>query len=299
MFVVTASVGLGPGEGERRSNPHGDYSFRSASNDCVDPRGEVPIRQIDGRPEAVRLCNVFHASFFLAMNTDCPPAAAKPGPLSPRTSGLAVASLLLGISGMLIVPAVFGFVCAIIALIQIRPSQGVLRGTAIATTGLVLSVVFLVVGMIAIPAALLLPALAKAKARVPVIISLNNVKQLNLGVMLYADDSKDRFPTATQWCDLVKPYVGGTQVFLRSGDQKTGVRSSYAYNDRLVGSKLRRVNKDTVMVFELEHPGWNVAGGPELLRKPGRFGDTVIVGFADGRAESIPPNRLKSLRWDP
>jgi prepilin-type N-terminal cleavage/methylation domain-containing protein/prepilin-type processing-associated H-X9-DG protein len=53
-----------------------------------------------------------------------------------------------------------------------------------------------VIAIIAILAALLLPALAKAKAKASQARCLSNVKQLNLGLLMYIQDSEDNFPGA-------------------------------------------------------------------------------------------------------
>lgn len=65
-----------------------------------------------------------------------------PARTQPRTSTLAIWSLILGILGcVLVVPALGGLICAIVALVKIRRSRMMLRGNGFAIAGLVLSCV--------------------------------------------------------------------------------------------------------------------------------------------------------------
>ncbi|MCO5053063.1 MAG: prepilin-type N-terminal cleavage/methylation domain-containing protein [Verrucomicrobiae bacterium] len=61
-----------------------------------------------------------------------------------------------------------------------------------------------VIAIIAILAALLLPALSAAKDRAARIYCLNNLRQINLAMRLYADDNADTFPIHDDW-----PTYGG------------------------------------------------------------------------------------------
>jgi prepilin-type N-terminal cleavage/methylation domain-containing protein len=81
-----------------------------------------------------------------------------------------------------------------------------------------------VIAIIAILAALLLPALARAKSAALQTKCLSNLKQLNIGMKMYVDDSQDRTPrhdsvvttgaegqTEAIWWwykELVRPYMG-------------------------------------------------------------------------------------------
>ncbi len=76
-----------------------------------------------------------------------------------------------------------------------------------------------VIAVIAILAALLLPALGTAKAKAKRTICQNNLRQINLGVRMYCDDSNDKTPavqytggmTNIPWIaykELMKNYVG-------------------------------------------------------------------------------------------
>ena len=128
---------------------------------------------------------------------------------------------------------------------------------------------------------------------------MNNVKQLNLGLIMYADDNKDLFPAGTNWCDTLGPYIKSAQIF-HCPQGKPGQRCHYAFNARLAGHELKDVQApaQTVLIFETDG-GWNLAGGRELLPANPRHARAYAVGFADGHAEMVVPARLEKLRWEP
>jgi prepilin-type N-terminal cleavage/methylation domain-containing protein len=70
-----------------------------------------------------------------------------------------------------------------------------------------------VIAIIAILAALLLPALGAARAKAKRTACLNNLKQINLGVHLYAGENNDTLPNAgtatfVTYREIVKSYLG-------------------------------------------------------------------------------------------
>ena len=229
-----------------------------------------------------------------------PLPGAAPRPTGPtQTCGMARASLICGALGFTCVTAVLGLVLGFRALDRIRKSNGQLTGAGMATTGIVLSLIFMLLGLLAVPTALLLPALAKAKQRAQSINCINKVKQLELAVLMYSNDNKDVWPSATTWCDDILQYVGSPQVFkCPTGDARQ--RGHYALNAKLAGLPGKGITNPakTVMIFESDQ-GWNASGGPELMLQAPRHRKAVVIGFADGDVELVTEARLSQLNWEP
>jgi hypothetical protein len=149
--------------------------------------------------------------------------------------------------------------------------------------------------MLPIWAAMLLPALAKAKQRAQTIACQNNAKQIGLAFRMYAVDNKEQLPASAKWCDAIQPTIGSPKVF--QCPAKPGSTCGYAFNRNLDGLKIDEVDPQTVLFFESD-AGWNGVGGAESVVVPPRHGG-VVVGFADGSVQRVTASQIGTLRWDP
>jgi prepilin-type processing-associated H-X9-DG protein len=226
------------------------------------------------------------------------PGAPPPLPAAPaeaKTSGMAIASLVLGILGFCGITALAGLILGIVSLLKINRSGGRLSGQGLAIAGICVSA-FMLLFSIPFMAAMTLPALARAKQKAQTINCVNNMKQLALAVKVYALDHNDQPPPAATWCDAIQSQVGSPKVF--QCPSEPGRRCAYAFNVNLDGKKENEIDPQTVLLFE-GGADWNGNGGAAALRPHKHSNRTVNVAFVDGSVRGIPRSQVGTLRWEP
>ncbi len=145
--------------------------------------------------------------------------------VEPRTSGKAIASLVLGISSLLclIVTGLPAIILGAMGLSDISGSRGSITGKGMATTGIVLGgITSTMLPVIAVLIALLLPAVQAAREAARRSTCINNLKQVALAMHSYHDQHGVLPPVSTfdpegrpllSWRVVILPYLGHEKLY--------------------------------------------------------------------------------------
>lgn len=251
-------------------------------------------------PDDAQICSSCSANLNAAAP---PPPAAPQGPATAqmpfpaKTSGMAIAALVLGILSPLTfyITALPAIILGIIALVNIGRSAGQLKGKGLAIAGIVVPAAWLFI-MIPMMMAILMPALARTRQLAFRMTCSTNMSGLGKAMLIYANDYDDEWPTSSNWCDLLIKYAEVTpQQFVCKGASQGPC--NYAMNENMerLGTS---APDDMVLLFETS-PGWNQVGGPGILTTENHSGEGCNVLFVDSHVEFVKTERLDDLVWAP
>jgi hypothetical protein len=155
-----------------------------------------------------------------------PPIYVDPVRSGARTSGKAIASLVLGCASFFfwILTSIPGIILGILALRDIKRSQGMVTGEGLAIGGIVTGGIgsFMGIGCAGIMIALLLPAVQAAREAARNAQSMNNLRQISMGLAAY-ESAKARYPVVgtsargeganLSWRVHILPYLGEDALY--------------------------------------------------------------------------------------
>lgn len=221
------------------------------------------------------------------------------GSAPPSSSGKATAALLLGMSSLLFscLTALPGLILGFIAISDISKSQGRLTGHGKAVTGIVLSLVFPILGAVLAIGGLLafgmLGAVGAAREAARRVASQNNFKHVGIAMHLY-NDTHGNFPAAASTAELQKslswrvellPYVEESSLYrsfdtTQDWDSATNV-SAAAYMPRVYSDLQRPEINDRATLYTI----YNSDSSSSI--KLGLEGSVKLKDIADGTSNTI------------
>lgn len=198
------------------------------------------------------------------MQTPLPPGQGSP----PRTAGIAIASLVLGIlalSCFSILAGIPALVLGIVAINRIGKAGGALAGHGLAIAGIVLGGISF--ALLPIMAGFLLPAVSGARAAAQQAACLSNVKQCTVACIMYTQEHDATLPKS--WGEVAR------------------------YVNKRPGQSILRCRKErgAAISYAIVNPGKRLAdlGPPEetiIVREThANHRGKRAVGYADGHVE--------------
>ena len=133
------------------------------------------------------------------------------------------------------------------------------------------------------------------RERAVLVVCNSNLKSLGLSFVLYADEFDGSLPSVESWCDALGKYMTPGLLICPGSNAKEN-QSSYAMNEYLDGKKLAELPPNLVLLFESK-PGWNKAGGPEILTTENHEGKGCNILFVDGNVKFIRADKISDLKW--
>lgn len=200
-----------------------------------------------------------------------------------RTSGLAIASLVCGIVGLLGlcfapigIVGLVGLGLGIGALVTINGQPQRLGGKGLAIAGISTGAVSML-GMCA-GAALLLPALASARQSARQVVGASNLRQIGMGLSMYAQANGDWMPeTAQGWeARLMGAYVADSKAF----DSPAIEGSNAGELIYVPPGKLSGLADPTSAIVVYEDPALVKGGMVSVLYADGRTGTVTKAELA-------------------
>lgn len=208
-------------------------------------------------------------------------------PSGKKTSGFAIASLILGVLGFCTtITSIPGLILGIVGLQRIKRSGGTLTGQGMAIAGIVTSALVVALVMIAfaaMSAAITFPPVVRAREQARRIVCMSNLRQIGLGCKMWAEDHDGEYPSSLALEDLYPKYLSLNVLVCPSTEdevttaEETDEKGSYVYVSGLRADA--DFPSDTVLIYD----------------RKGNHGEGRNVLLVDGHVEWVREDEFSEL----
>lgn len=144
---------------------------------------------------------------------------------------------------------------------------------------------------------------AQAQDKAPTASCQSNLKQISLGILMYAQDWDENLPPAPQWATQAGTYTKYNANAPLWHCPTATSPYSYAMNRALAGVSMSEINEreKTITLFESDASIWNMTGGKEILPKPGRHNGRGNFALLDGHVKFMrdaDARDANQVRWN-
>ena len=206
-----------------------------------------------------------------------------------RTSWWAIGSLIASGPGWLLGLSIFGIIFGIVALVCIHRKKGKLSGKGLAVTAIGLG---LIGGLFYYSA--WLSAILEARAAHHRIKCQENIEAIVSAIRQYASEHDDYMPARSDWKNAVSPFLQTKEDVFSCPEEAKG-KESYIY----LGDSTMKITDELWTqgtCFRVDQE--RLQGVPIVcesrIRHTRQCGDTLGVGFADGKVSRIIFSELEA-----
>jgi prepilin-type processing-associated H-X9-DG protein len=116
---------------------------------------------------------------------------------------------------------------------------------------------------------------------------LSNLKQIGLGILMYAQDHDEKLPSADKWTDEIMPYIKNEAIL--KCPSAPDLACAYALNKKIAGKSLGEIANPatTVLVFESTKGARNFSDAMATLDPKGRHNGGNNFVYTDGHAKWV------------
>jgi prepilin-type processing-associated H-X9-DG protein len=145
---------------------------------------------------------------------------------------------------------------------------------------------------------LVMPLIAGARGKAAEAGCASNLRQLAMGVLMYAQDFDGALP-GEGWVADIQPYIKNDALFRCPNRPEAKV--GYAFNRALLGLNQAKIQRpaETIMLFEAKAQGDAPVGGAEDVPVEGIHDGGIYCAFADGHVKRLSVNDARQQLKQP